>query len=172
MQTPSDSASSSATLFDASELRVTRVRALRGPNFWRLAPVVACDLALGSLDHVSTAELPGFTDRLLAALPTLVEQKCSPGHRGGFIERLREGTYLPHVLEHLALELQTRAGSEVQFGRVVPSGDEGTWWVIVAYEDEEVGVRAMNEAVRLVRACISDEPFDAEALTEELCNLR
>ena len=172
MQLSTDSASSSATLYDASELRVARVRALRGPNYWRLAPVVACDLALGSLDHVSSVEMPGFTDRLIAALPTLEEHTCSVGHRGGFIERLREGTYLPHVLEHVALELQTRAGSDVHFGRVVPSGDEGVWWVIVAYEDEEVGVRAMHEAVALLRACISDEPFDAEALTEELCNLR
>ncbi|MDB4910199.1 MAG: cyanophycin synthetase [Gemmatimonadetes bacterium] len=172
MQTLPTSASSSATLHEASELRVTRVRALRGPNYWRLSPVVACDLALGSLDHVSTAELHGFADRLVAALPSLVEHKCSLGHRGGFFERLREGTYLPHVLEHLALELQRRAGSDVHFGRVVPSGDQGVWWVIAAYEDEEVGVRAMHEAVQLIRACIADEPFDVEALTEELCNLR
>jgi len=172
MQPNLDSASSSATLYYARELRVTRVRALRGPNYWRLAPVIACDLALGSLDQVTTAELSGFTDRLVAALPSLFDHKCSVGHPGGFIERMREGTYLPHVLEHVALELQTRAGSDVSFGRVVPSGDEGVWWVIVAYEDEEVGVRAMHEAVALLRACISDEPFDAESLTEELCNLR
>ena len=172
MQIIPDTASSSATAVDARELRCARVRALRGPNYWRLAPVIACDLALGSLDAVPTAELPGFADRLVAALPSLVEHKCSLGRRGGFIERLREGTYLPHVLEHVALELQTRAGSDVHFGRVVPSGDEGVWWVIVAYEDEEVGVRAMHEAVHLMRACISDEPFDTEALTEELCNLR
>ncbi|HEY2896612.1 MAG TPA: cyanophycin synthetase [Gemmatimonadaceae bacterium] len=167
-----DSASSSATLYDASELRVTRVRALRGPNYWRLAPVVACDLALGSLDHVCSLELSGFSERLVAALPSLEEHKCSLGHKGGFLERLRQGTYLPHVLEHVALELQMRAGSDVRFGRVVPSGDEGVWWVIVAYEHEEVGVRAMHEAVALLRACISDEPFDAEALTQELRSLR
>ncbi|HSU93628.1 MAG TPA: hypothetical protein VLI43_07940, partial [Gemmatimonadaceae bacterium] len=91
MQPSSDTASSSATLYDASELHVTRVRALRGPNYWRLAPVIACDLALGSLDHVSSAELPGFAHRLVTALPSLEDHKCSVGRRGGFLERLREG---------------------------------------------------------------------------------
>ncbi len=175
MQSSPSTASSSAataTSVDPAELRVARVRALRGPNYWRLAPVIACDLALGSLDHVSTADIPGFTDRLMAALPSLVEHKCSLGQRGGFVQRMHEGTYLPHVLEHVALELQTQAGSDVHFGRVVASGDEGVWWVIVAYEDEEVGVRAVHEGVRLMRACIADEPFDAEAIAEELCNLR
>src|SRR5438270_344051 len=171
MQTLPDHGSHTDTLHDTHKLRVTRVRALRGPNYWRLAPVVACDLALGALDHVTTAELNGFADRLIAALPSLEEHKCSVGRRGGFIERLREGTFLPHVLEHVALELQTQAGSEVSFGRVVPSGDEGVWWVIVAYEDEEVGVESVREGASLIRACISGEPFDVAALIEHLEDL-
>ena len=133
---------------DANDLRVTRVRPLRGPNYWRLAPVIACDVRLGSLEHLSTAELVGFSDRLLAELPTLREHPCSRGTAGGFVERLYEGTHLPHVLEHISLELQTLAGSDVSFGRVVPSGDEGVWWVIVAYEEEAVGVESMHAAAR------------------------
>ena len=121
---------------DAKDLRVTRVRPLRGPNYWRLAPVIACDVRLGALEQRTTAELAGFSERLLGALPTLREHPCSRGAAGGFVERLREGTRLPHVLEHVSLELQTLAGSDVSFGRVVPSGDEGVWWVIVAYEEE------------------------------------
>ena len=155
----------------AGELRVSRIRALRGPNYWRLAPVIACDVRCGALEERRTSELPGFSDRLMAALPTLAEHPCSRGAPGGFVERLHEGTRLPHVLEHVALELQTLAGSDVSFGRVVPSGDEGVHWVIVAYEEEAVGVESMHEAGRIVRACISGEPIDGTALTHDLQRL-
>lgn len=153
---------------DAAELRAARVRAIRGPNYWRLAPVIACDVTLGALEGIASSELPGFVDRLLETLPSLHEHPCSRGAAGGFVERLREGTELPHILEHVALELQTRAGSDVSFGRVVPSGDEGVWWVIVAHEEEDVGVECMHEAVSLVRAAISGAPYDAPAVIAQL----
>ena len=66
------------------DLRVTRIRALRGPNYWRLAPVIACDVRLGALEKMSTAELPGFVDAIIQALPTLIEHECSRGTPGGF----------------------------------------------------------------------------------------
>ncbi|HZO17613.1 MAG TPA: cyanophycin synthetase [Gemmatimonadaceae bacterium] len=153
------------------ELRVTRIRALRGPNFWRLAPVIACDVALGALEDVSSADLPGFTERLTSLLPTLHEHECTRGAPGGFVERLREGTLLPHILEHVALELQARAGTNVTFGRVVASGDPGVWWVIVAYEEEEVGLRAVREAVRIIKACIAGQDVDIDALIGALQRL-
>ncbi|HEU4566101.1 MAG TPA: acetate--CoA ligase family protein, partial [Gemmatimonadaceae bacterium] len=155
----------------ADDLRVTRLRALRGPNFWRLAPVIACDVQLGALEHLTTADIPGFTERLLGALPTLEEHTCSRGTPGGFVETLREGTHLPHVLEHVALELQVLAGSDVSFGRVVPSGDEATWWVIVAYEEEEVGLQGMRDGVRLIRACLTGDAFDVPASVAALADL-
>ena len=157
--------------FDPDDLRITRLRAVRGPNFWRLAPVIACDLTLGALEDLPSTRIPGFNERLLSLLPTLHEHPCSRGTEGGFVERLREGTHLPHILEHVALELQTLAGTDVSFGRVVESGDPGVWWLIVAYEEEEVGLQAMREAVRLVRACISGEPYDAHCVVEELHDL-
>ena len=153
------------------ELRVTRIRALRGPNFWRLAPVIACDVTLGALEDVSSADLPGFTERLTSLLPTLHEHECTRGAPGGFVERLREGTLLPHILEHVALELQARAGTNVTFGRVVASGDPGVWWVIVAYEEEEVGLRAVREAVRIIKACIAGQDVDIDALIGALQRL-
>src|SRR4051812_28108723 len=148
----------------ADALRVTRVRALRGPNFWRLAPVIACDVRLGSLEKTMTSGLDGFADRLVEALPTLHEHPCSRARPGGFVERLREGTSLPHVLEHVALELQTLAGCNVSFGRVVPSGDEGVWWVIVEYEEEDVGVESVREGARITRACIRGERPDGQQI--------
>src|SRR3982751_4536182 len=111
-----------------------------------LAPVIACDVRLGPLDRMLTSGIDGFADRLVAAIPTLHEHPCSRGGPGGFVERLREGTRIPHVLEHVALELQTLAGCDVSFGRVVPSGDEDVWWVIVEYEEEDVGIESMRDA--------------------------
>src|SRR5205823_1971770 len=136
---------------DADQLEVTRIRALRGPNYWRLAPVIACDVRLGGLEQISSADIPGFYERLTGAIPTLAEHHCTRQEPGGFLERLKEGTHIPHILEHVALELQSLAGTDVSFGRVVPSGDPDTWWVIVAYEEEEVGLQAMRDAVKVVR---------------------
>jgi cyanophycin synthetase len=164
-------ATAAAPRLDPEELRVSRLRAVRGPNFWRLAPVIACDVRLGALEDVPSSEMPGFNERLLELIPTLHEHPCSRGETGGFVERLREGTHLPHILEHVALELQTLAGSDVRFGRVVESGDEGVWWLIVAYEEEDVGLQSVRDAVRVVRACMSGEPLDVAAIVEELHEL-
>ena len=157
---------------DISALQLTRVRAMRGPNYWRLAPVIAADVKLGALENVSSADMPEFTVRLLRALPSLGEHPCSVGKPGGFVQRLEQGTYLPHILEHVALELQTLAGSDVSFGRVVQSGDPGMWWVIVAYEEEDVGLSSVREGVRLIQHCISGEPLDAAEMVRGLCRLR
>ena len=156
---------------DADQLEVTRIRALRGPNYWRLAPVIACDVKLGSLEQISSADISGFYERLTEAIPTLAEHHCTRQEPGGFLERLKEGTHLPHILEHVALELQSLAGTDVSFGRVVPSGDPDTWWVIVAYEEEEVGLQAMRDAVKVVRACIADRPVDVNGIIEQLLSL-
>jgi cyanophycin synthetase len=157
--------------FDPDELRISRLRPLRGPNFWRLAPVIACDLTLGALEDVPSTDIPGFNERLMSLLPTLREHPCSRPGEGGFVARLEEGTHLPHVLEHVALELQTLAGCDVSFGRVVESGDPGVWWLIVAYEEEDVGMEAVRDAVRLVRACISGQEFDLETTVGDLHDL-
>jgi len=157
---------------DAEQLRISRLRAVRGPNFWRLAPVIACDLSLGALEEISSADLPDFTDRLIDLVPTLREHPCSRGTTGGFVERLHEGTHIPHILEHLALELQNLAGSDVSFGRIVASGDPGVWWLIIAYEEEEVGLESVRESVRLLKACLTEAPFDVEAAVDMLSDLR
>jgi cyanophycin synthetase len=158
-------------LIDADQLQVSRIRALRGPNYWRLAPVIACDVKLGSLEQVSSVDIPGFYDRLTESIPSLAEHYCTRQEPGGFLERLREGTHLPHILEHVALELQSLAGCDVSFGRVVPSGDPDTWWVIIAYEEEEVGLQSMRDAVKIVRACVTRGAIDVNAITDQLISL-
>ncbi|MGH7602795.1 MAG: cyanophycin synthetase [Gemmatimonadaceae bacterium] len=160
-----------APQIDAEQLQVSRIRALRGPNYWRLAPVIACDVQLGSLEQVSSADIPGFYECLTEAIPTLAEHHCTRQEAGGFLERLREGTHLPHILEHVALELQSLAGCDVSFGRVVPSGDPDTWWVIVEYEEEQVGLRSMREGVNIVRGCIAEQSVDTDAIVGQLLTL-
>jgi len=172
MSTTQNETAAGVAGFDPDDLRISRLRALRGPNFWRLAPVIACDVTLGALEDVPTTLIPGFNERLVELLPTLREHPCSRGTEGGFLARLEEGTHLPHVMEHVALELQTLAGSDVSFGRVVESGDPGVWWLIVAYEEEDVGLQAVREAGKLARACIAGTPFDVDATVEELNDLR
>ncbi len=164
-------AAAASPAIDPDELRMARLRALRGPNYWRLAPVIACDIRLGTLEKVTSADVPGFCDRLIGTIPTLDEHPCTRGKAGGFIERLREGTHIPHILEHVAIELQTLAGADVSFGRVVASGDEGVWWVIVAYEEEELGLQSMREAVDIVRASLVGDPVDANDIVERLQQL-
>ncbi len=169
-QTESAAAAAAARV-NPDELRISRLRALRGPNFWRLAPVIACDVRLGALEEVTSAKIPGFNERLLSLVPTLREHPCSRETSGGFVERLEEGTGFIHILEHVALELQTLAGTDVSFGRVVESGDPGVWWLIVEYEEEDVGLQSVRDAVRLVRACMTGEPFDIQRTVDDLHDL-
>ena len=157
---------------DPAQLRITRLRALRGPNYWRLAPVIACDLSLGALDALTSADVAGFAERLERAMPTLRSHPCSRERESGFLERLREGTGWAHVLEHVGLELQTLAGCEVSFGRVVPSEADESWWVITAYEEEEVGLEAVRRGVEVIRACIGGADPDIAAVVAELADLR
>jgi cyanophycin synthetase len=157
---------------DPAELRITRLRALRGPNYWRLAPVIACDLSVGSLASLTSADVPDFAARLERAIPSLRSHPCSREHESGFLERLREGTGWGHVLEHVGLELQTLAGSDVSFGRLVRSGGDGSWWVILEYEEEEVGLEAVRRGVETIRACIAGPEPDVATITAELRALR
>ncbi len=172
MQQRLDGPSALLPRIDAEQLRISRLRAVRGPNFWRLAPVIACDLSLGTLEDLDSAEIPDFADILVGLMPTLHEHPCSRGTSGGFVERLREGTHLPHILEHLALELQNLAGSDVSFGRIVASGDPGVWWLIVAYEEEEVGLESVRESARLLKSCLTGLEFDLAESVERLADLR
>ena len=94
-----------------------KILALRGPNIWANFPVLEAWVDLGALKDSPSDELPGFNERLMAWLPTMIEHRCSVGERGGFFERLRRGTYQAHILEHVTLELQSLAGID---GRLRP----------------------------------------------------
>jgi len=135
----------------AEEIRLLSLSALRGANYWSRAPVTRLDLDVGAYDEISSAEVPSLGDRLRQALPGLSEHRCSVGRRGGFLERLERGTYAPHIIEHVALELQTSIGHPVSFGRARGGERTGVYTVVVEHRHAGVGVRAVGLAVDLVQ---------------------
>jgi cyanophycin synthetase len=148
-----------------------RIWALRGPNLWASFPVLEVELDLGDLKDRSSDEMPGFNDRLMAWLPSLIEHRCSIGERGGFFERLRRGTYLAHILEHVTLELQALAGSDVGFGRARETSTEGVYKVAIEYDEEELVRAALHVGRDLCLAAIEGRPFDVEAEVRKLRDL-
>jgi isoaspartyl peptidase/L-asparaginase-like protein (Ntn-hydrolase superfamily)/UDP-N-acetylmuramyl tripeptide synthase len=150
-------------------MQFRKILALRGPNIWASYPVLEAWLDLGDYRESPSDELPGFAERLMAWLPSLIEHRCSVGERGGFLERLRRGTYQGHILEHVALELQSLVGPDVGFGRTRASHEEGVYRVAVEYENEPLGRASLEMALRICLAAIRAEPFD---IHKELGELR
>ncbi len=133
-------------------MRILEKRVYVGPNLYANFKVIRLLLDLGVLEQHPSAEIEGFVDRLLEAVPSLQEHGCSYRTEGGFIRRMREerGTWMGHILEHIALELQSLAGSEVTFGKTRGSGEEGQYHVVYEYEDPWMGEQAGELALRLL----------------------
>src|SRR5262249_10804122 len=147
---------------------IRKVLALRGPNVWADFPVLEAWVDLGPLADSASDEMPGFSERLTGWLPSLVEHRCSIGTRGGFFERLRRGTYLAHVLEHVVLELQCLAGIEVTYGRARETSEAGVYRVAFEYECEDLGRAALPLARELCLAAGEGGPVDAACECAEL----
>ncbi|MDQ2850885.1 MAG: cyanophycin synthetase [Actinomycetota bacterium] len=152
----------------APELRTVSARVYRGPNIWSYDKAVHLVVDLGVLEQYPTDLLPGFTDGLLHFLPGLEGHTCSRGHHGGFIERLREGTWVGHVAEHVALQLQQQAGHDLRRGKTrADRSVPGRYNVIFGYLDERVALAAGQLAIRLVNHLVQAEPdFDFPAELE------
>jgi cyanophycin synthetase len=162
-------------------MKILETRVYRGPNQYARWPMIRLRVDLGELEHYPTSQLPGFADRLVETIPSLYDHTCSYGEPGGFVRRMTEdeGTWLGHVLEHVALELQVLAGTPVNFGKTRSHGlPEGQYWVIYSYVEEEVGLAAGRLALRLIRHLLPPEreahdpsPFDFETEFEDLVRL-
>lgn len=150
-------------------MQIQKVLALRGPNIWSRNPVLEAWVDLGPLKDSSSKDFPGFNDRLMAWLPSMVEHRCSVGERGGFFQRLRWGTYLAHTLEHTTLELETLAGTPVGYGRARETSTEGVYKVAIRYLEETLGRACLETARELLLAAVFDLPFD---INGELKRLR
>jgi cyanophycin synthetase len=150
-------------------LRILETRVLRGPNYWAREPVIRQVVDLGVLEEFPSSKIPGFVEALVEMLPTLEDHACSLGRRGGFITRLREGTWTGHVAEHIALEFQNLAGTDVRHGKTRGTGDYGRYNVIFEYREEQVGIEAGKMAVDLVNHLVApDDPAFAFDLMAEL----
>src|SRR5687767_5710494 len=152
-------------------MQFRKVLALRGPNFWANFSCLEVWVDLGERRDISSEMMPGFNERLMAWLPSMVEHRCSVGERGGFFERLRRGTYLAHILEHVTLELQSLAGTEVGFGRARETQTEGVYKVAIEYDEEELARAALQVGRELCLAAVGDLPFDVEAEVKKLRDL-
>ncbi|MGQ0428718.1 MAG: cyanophycin synthetase [Gammaproteobacteria bacterium] len=124
-----------------------------GPSHYARFPVIRLELDLGELEAWPTGRLgKDFVDRLIAALPGLADHGCSYQEPGGFIRRMNEddGTWLGHVLEHVALELQNVAGEDVTFGKTRSLDRPGRYSVVYEYAEREEGIAAGELALRLL----------------------
>ena len=158
----------------AGTLQILDTRVLRGANYWAREPVVRMLVDLGVLEHYPSNLLPGFTDALVELLPSLEDHACSLGRRGGFISRLRDGTWAGHIAEHVALELQNLAGTDVRHGKTRGAGSVGQYNVIYEYREEQVGIEAGRLAVDLVNHLVEPDAspeFDLLAELERLIRL-
>src|SRR6188768_3546049 len=144
------------------DLTIIETRVYRGANVWSYEKSIHLVVDLGSLEQFPTNTLPGFTDDLVAMLPGLREHSCSRGRRGGFVERLNEGTWLGHVAEHVALALQQVVGHDIRRGKTRQvKGQKGRYNIVYGYVDEQVGLEAGRLAARLVNHLIEADPdFD------------
>ncbi len=150
------------------DLKIISSRVYRGPNVWHYEPAIQLVVDLGVLEDFPTNKLPGFADGLVERLPGLTNHTCSRGRRGGFVERLHEGTWLGHVAEHVALQLQQTVGHDMRRGKTRQvKGERGRYNVIYAYYDESVGLAAGELAVRLVNDLVAPDPdFDFDEALE------
>ena len=155
-------------------MKIVQINAMRGPNYWsiRRHKLIVMVLDLEELEQLPTNKIDGFQDRLQTLFPGMYEHRCSVGTPGGFFQRVEEGTWMGHVIEHIALEIQTLAGMDVGFGRTRGIGEEGVYHVVFAYMEEKVGRYAAKASVRIAEALIESREYDLEKDLQEMREIR
>ena len=148
------------------------IRVLRGANYYSGGPVIYMKVSLNEYDEVFTNQIGGFYEDLAMALPTLIEHHCSEGMRGGFFTRLKDGTLLGHVIEHVAIELQTLAGMDVSFGKTRSALTQGEYNIVFRFYNEYAGVHAGKAAINLVNSLLLHQPFNVMDVVAQLIAFR
>jgi cyanophycin synthetase len=157
---------------NTKSIEILQVKHLRGPNIWTYRPVIEAWVDIGALEDHPSDTIPGFYERLTTLLPGLVEHHCSPGVRGGFLQRLREGTWAAHILEHCTLELQNLAGMQTAFGKARQTSKRGIYKIAFRTRQEKVGRAALFAARDLLVAAINGTPYGASDLAAVVADLR
>ena len=155
-------------------MKILSIQVLRGPNYWsnRRHKLIQMKLDLEEMEERPSNKVHGFEERIKKMLPSLIEHECSEGHRGGFFERVHEGTWMGHIIEHVALEIQTLAGMDTGFGRTRGVGEEGVYNVVFSYTQERAGIYAAEASVRMVQALVDDVPYKLETDIKKLREIR
>jgi cyanophycin synthetase len=155
-------------------MKIENIQVLRGPNIWSTyrKKLIQMRLNLQDMEQRPTNTIEGFYERLKELIPSLYNHRCSPGVPGGFFERVISGTWMGHVIEHIALEIQTLAGMNTGYGRTRETKTPGTYNVVFAYVEEKVGLYAAEAAVRIAEALIAGEGYDLETDIQKLREIR
>jgi cyanophycin synthetase len=156
-----------------SQMKVLELRVLRGPNFWSVKKykLIQVLLDLEELEFLPTNKIPGFYERLTKLIPSLYNHHCSEEVPGGFFIRVKEGTWMGHVIEHIALEIQSLAGMKTGFGRTRGAGKEGMYYMVFEYCEEEAGLFTAKAAVQIAEALIEGKDYDLNKDIELLKHL-
>lgn len=156
-------------------MNIKEIRIMRGPNFWsiRIPKLIVMVLDLEVMEEKPSNKIPGFYDRIKEFMPSLYHHHCSEEHDGGFFERVKRGTWMGHIIEHIALEIQNLAGMETSFGRTRGYGKKiGVYNVVFEYEEEEVGRYAAKAAVKICEALIANKAYNLEEDIQRLREIR
>jgi cyanophycin synthetase len=155
-------------------MKIVEVNSLNGPNYWSgyRQQLIVMKIHIGELEERPTDKIEGFYERIAAILPSLYTHRCSEDYEGGFFMRVKKGTWMGHVIEHIALEIQTLAGMECGFGRTRSTGQYAEYNVIFSYLLERAGRFAARAAVQIAEAVVNNTPVDVQAIIDELVKIK
>ncbi|MGZ3920796.1 MAG: cyanophycin synthetase family protein [Bacteroidia bacterium] len=155
-------------------MKINSIKVMRGPNFWSnyRQHIIVMKLDLGELEAFPTNKIEGFSERIEQLIPSMYSHRCSEHREGGFFSRIKDGTWLGHVVEHIALEIQTLAGMECGYGRTRSADKEGEYHVIFSYRIEKAGLYAAEASVRIAQALADNVPYDLEKDIEALKRIK
>lgn len=155
-------------------MKILDIKAMNGPNYWSATrhKLIVMLLDLEEMEQKPTDKISGFYERLKEFMPTLYDHRCSEGCPGGFFIRVQEGTWMGHVIEHIALELQTLAGMDTGFGRTRETKDAGIYHVVFSYQEAKAGIYTAKAAVRIAQALVDGEPYDLQNDIQTLREIR
>lgn len=155
-------------------MRILDIKVMKGPNYWsiRRHKLIQMRLDLEELEQQPTNKIEGFSERIEAMFPTMHSHRCSIGAPGGFFQRVKEGTWMGHVIEHIALEIQTLAGMACGFGRTRETSKSGVYNVVFSYMEERAGQYAARASVRIAQALIDGKEYNLADDVQQLREIR